>query len=69
MGAWGIDELRWTYPVYPNDYLISEIRVLNKKISSKNPKKGTVRTLHTVKNQNNKVVMTWISNFMIKTQS
>ena len=68
MGAWGIDELRWTYPVYPNDYLISEIEVLNKKISSKNPKKGTVRTLHTVKNQNNKVVMTWISNFMIKTQ-
>ena len=69
MGAWGIDELRWTYPVYPNDYLISEIEVLNKKISSKNPKKGTVRTLHTVKNQNDKVVMTWISNFMIKTQS
>ena len=45
------------------------LEVLNKKISSKNPKKGTVRTLHTVKNQNDKVVMTWISNFMIKTQS
>ena len=23
MGAWGIDELRWTFPVYPNDELKS----------------------------------------------
>ncbi len=69
MGAWGIDELRWKYPVYPEDSLISEIVVLDKKISTRNPKKGTVRTLHTVKNQDNKVVMTWISNFMIKTKN
>ena len=69
MGAWGIDELRWTHPVYPEDVLKSEVKVLEKKISSKNPKKGTVRTLHTVTNQNDKIVMTWISNFMIKTRN
>ena len=67
MGAWGIDELRWTFPVYPNDELKSEVKVIEKKLSSKNLSKGTVRTLHTVTNQNNKVVMTWIANFLIKT--
>ena len=69
MGAWGIDELRWTFPVYPNDELKSEVRVIEKKLSSKNPNKGTVRTLHTVTNQNDKVVMTWIANFLIKTKN
>ena len=68
MGAWGIDELRWTFPVYPNDELQSNVKVIEKKISSKNPNKGTVRTFHTVTNQNNKVVMTWIANFLIKTK-
>ena len=36
---------------------------------SKNPSKGTVRTLNTVTNQDDKVVMTWIANFLIKTKS
>ena len=69
MGAWGIDELRWTFPVYPNDELKSEVKVIEKKLSSKNPSKGTVRTLNTVTNQDDKVVMTWIANFLIKTKS
>ena len=69
MGAWGIDELRWTYPVYPDDELKSEVKVIEKKLSSKNPSKGTVRTLNTVTNQDDKVVMTWIANFLIKTKS
>ena len=69
MGAWGIDELRWTFPVYPNDELKSEVKVIEKKLYSKNPNKGTVRTLHTVTNQNDKVVMTWIANFLIKTKN
>ena len=69
MGAWGIDELRWTKPVYPNDILITKVKVLEKKLSSKNPSKGTIRTLQTVFNQHDEVVMTWISNFMIKTKT
>ncbi len=68
MGAWGIDELRWTKPVYPDDILITKVEILGKKRSSKNPTKGTIRTLQTVFNQNEEVVMTWISNFMIKTK-
>ena len=69
MGAWGIDELRWIKPVYPEDTLITKVEVLEKKLSSKNPNKGTVRTHQTVLNQKNEVVMTWISNFMIKSKS
>ena len=68
MGAWGIDELRWTKPVYPNDILSTEVKVLGKKLSSKNTSKGTIRTLQTVSNQDGEIVMTWISNFMIKTK-
>ena len=69
MGAWGIDELRWIKPVYPEDTLITKVEVLEKKLSSKNPTKGTVRTHQTVLNQKDEVVMTWISNFMIKSKS
>ncbi len=69
MGAWGIDELRWTNPVYPNDVLSTKVKVLEKKLSSKNPSKGTIRTLQTVSNQDGEIVMTWISNFMIKTKN
>ena len=66
MGAWGLDELRWTKPVYPGDTLKTQVEVLEKKLSSKNPLKGTVRLKQTVYNQNEDVVMTWISNSMIK---
>ena len=69
MGAWGIDELRWIKPVYPDDTIITIAKVLDKKISSKNPNKGTVRTLQTVINQKDEIVMTWISNFMIKSKN
>ena len=39
------------------------------KKSSKNPRKGTARLKHTVTNHNNEIVMTWISNQMLKTKS
>jgi acyl dehydratase len=35
MGAWGLDELRWTKPVYPGDTLKTKVEVLEKKLSSK----------------------------------
>jgi len=68
MGAWGIDELRWTKPVYPGDLLKTKIEVLEAKRSSKNPKRGTARLKHIVINQNNETVMTWIANQMLKTK-
>ena len=68
MGAWGLDELRWTKPVYPNDTLTTRVEVLETKKSTKNPSKGTVRLKQTVTNQKNEIVMTWISNSMLKTK-
>jgi acyl dehydratase len=68
MGAWGIDELRWTKPVYPGDLLKTKIEVLEAKRSSKNRKRGTARLKHIVTNQNNETVMTWIANQMLKTK-
>ena len=69
MGAWGIDELRWTKPVYPGDVLKTKIEVLEAKKSAKNPRRGTARLKHTVTNQKNDIVMTWIANQMLKTKS
>ena len=68
MGARGLDELRWTKPVYPNDILKTKVEVLETKKSKKNPTKGTVRLKQTVTNQNDEIVMTWISNSMLKTK-
>ena len=68
MGAWGLDELRWTKPVYPNDILKTKVEVLETKKSKKNPTKGTVRLKQTVTNQSDEIVMTWISNSMLKTK-
>ena len=68
MGAWGLDELRWTKPVYPGDILKTKVEVLETKKSNKNPTKGTVRLKQTVTNQNKEIVMTWISNSMIRTK-
>ena len=39
------------------------------KKSAKNPRRGTARLKHTVTNQKNDIVMTWISNQMLKTKS
>ena len=69
MGAWGIDELRWTKPVLPGDLLKTKIEVLEAKRSTKNPGRGTARLKHIVTNQKNEIVMTWISNQMLKTRS
>ena len=68
MGALGLDEFRWTKPVYPGDVLKTKVEVLETKKSSKNPTKGTVRLKQTVTNQNDDIVMTWISNSMLKTK-
>ena len=42
MGAWGIDELRWTKPVYPGDVLKTKIEVLETKKSAKKLHKNRI---------------------------
>jgi acyl dehydratase len=49
--------------------LKTKIEVLEVKRSTKNPIRGTARLKHTVTNQENEIVMTWISNQMLRTKS
>ena len=51
------------------ELLKTKIKVLEARKSAKNPKRGTARLEHTVTNQNNEIVMTWISNQMLRTKS
>ena len=49
--------------------LKTKIEVLEAKKSEKKPRRATARLKHTVTNQNNEIVMTWISNQMLRTKS
>ena len=66
LGAPGIDELRWKKPVYPGDTLTVSGEVLEKTPSRSRPDIGSFRTRTTVTNQNDDVVMTFISIVLIR---
>ena len=61
LGAAGIDELRWKIPVYPGDTLRAWGKVLEVTPSRSKPDIGTIRTQTTVKNQDDRIVMTFTS--------
>ena len=66
LGSPGIDELRWKKPVYPGDTLTVSGEVLEKTPSRSRPDIGSFRTRTTVTNQNDDVVMTFISIVLIR---
>ena len=61
LGAAGIDELRWKIPVYPGDTLHMYGKVLEVTPSRSKPDIGSIRTETTVKNQDDRVVMSFTS--------
>jgi acyl dehydratase len=61
LGSPGIDELRWKKPVYPGDTLHVQGRILEVTPSRSRPEMGSFRTQTTVTNQDDEVVMTFIS--------
>lgn len=61
LGAAGIDELRWKVPVYPGDTLHMFGKILEVVPSRSKPDIGTIRTQTTVKNQDDRVVMSFTS--------
>jgi len=65
LGSPGVDELRWKKPVFPGDILRVESEVLDKRPSESRGNMGLVKTRHMVKNQDDVVVMTMVSNVMI----
>lgn len=57
-GGTGVDELRWTKPVYPGDVLSIEAEVLTKSAPKSRPQIGFVNFRLTVLNQHAETVMT-----------
>ena len=58
LGSPGVDELRWTAPVRPDDTLSARLTVLETIPSRRRPDRGVVRSLIEVRNQRGDVVMT-----------
>jgi acyl dehydratase len=61
LGSPGIDELRWRKPVYPGDTLHVRGTILEKTPSRSRPEIGSFRTQTVVTNQDDQVVMTFVS--------
>jgi acyl dehydratase len=66
LGSPGIDELRWTRPVYPGDTLHVRGTITDKRRSRSRPEMGSFRTATTVTNQDDQVVMTFTSIVLIR---
>ncbi len=60
----GVEEIRWTLPVRPNDVLRTEAEILNVRHSQSRPQYGVVRSRTMVFNQRDEVVMRSIVNFL-----
>ena len=68
LGSPGIDELRWLKPVYPGDQLRCESEVLDKRRSASRPEMGIFKSRMAVFNQDDVMVMTFVSNGLVETR-
>ena len=68
LGA-GVEEIRWTAPVRPNDSLRTEAEILSVRHSRSRPEYGVVRSRTTVYNQRNELVMRSIVTFLAPLKS
>lgn len=66
LGSPGIDELRWRRPAYPGDTLHVRGQILEKTPSRSRPDMGSFRTQTIVTNQDDEVVMTFVSIVLIR---
>src|ERR1700744_3542395 len=60
----GVEEMRWTRPVRPNDSLRTHAEILHVRRSNSRPTYGIVRSQTTLYNQRDEVVMQAIVNFL-----
>jgi acyl dehydratase len=60
----GVEEMRWTKPVLPGDKIRTRSEILHTRPLASRPTYGLVRSLTTVYNQRDEVVMTSITNFL-----
>ena len=66
LGSPGIDELRWTKPVYPGDTLHVRGKIIEKTPSRSRPDMGSFRTHTIVTNQDDVPVMSFTSIVLIR---
>lgn len=66
LGSPGVDELRWKKPVYPGDTLRVELELISKRRMNSRREMGLTKTRQTVYNQNDEIVMTMVSNGLVK---
>ena len=66
LGSPGIDELRWKKPVYPGDTLHVRGQIIETTPSRSRPEMGSFRTRTTVTNQDEQIVMTFVSIVLIR---
>ncbi len=66
LGSPGIDELRWTKPVFPGDVLQVKSTIIDKRESRSRPDMGTVTMANEVYNQHDEVVMRYKAIVMYK---
>lgn len=60
----GVEEMRWTHPVRPDDYLRTQAEIIDVRRSATRPEFGVVRSRTTVFNQHNQIVMRSIVNWL-----
>jgi acyl dehydratase len=60
----GVEEMRWTHPVRPDDSIRTEAEILQVRHSANRPDYGVVRSRTTVYNQNDEVVMRSVVNWL-----
>ena len=66
LGSPGMDNLRWTKPVYPGDTLRVESEVISKRRSASRPEMGLFKSNVRVFNQNDEAVLEMTSNGLIR---
>ena len=66
MGSPGMDELRWLRPVRPGDTLRTVAQVLEKRPSESKPDRGVLRMGYEVMNQEDAVVMTFVTTHIFR---
>jgi acyl dehydratase len=60
----GVEEMRWTHPVRPDDRLRTHAEILETRRSASRPEFGLVRSRTTVFNQKDEIVMKSIVNWL-----
>jgi acyl dehydratase len=61
----GVDELRWSAPVRPDDVLRARFTVVDARLSASRPDRGVVRTRIELRDQHDRAVMTQVMTNLI----